>query len=139
MKAGWWHCVFLSWVFFQPTHVDAHNVDELTTLFEPTPVPQELMEAAKELDATAGMKSIREEAHNKQHALLHQYIKALADKQCRESLDKISGIDREIVEARDKGSAETEQKLREQRRDTAGFVDKKCTGTQVETILQPQH
>jgi hypothetical protein len=121
-----------------PAHVSAHNADELKAVFEPTPVPVELLEATKELNATAGMKSIREEAHDKQHALLDQYLRAVLDRQCRESLENITRIDRQIVEVRDTGNTESEQDLRHLRDETAAFVETKCADTSLDNLLKQQ-
>jgi hypothetical protein len=121
-----------------PAHVRAHNADELKAVFEPTPVPQELLEATKELNATAGMKSIREEAHDKQHALLDQYLRAVLDRQCRESLENITQIDRQIVEVRDTGNTEPEQDLRHLRDETAAFVEAKCADTSLDNLPKQQ-
>lgn len=138
MRVLWLCGSFISWLFLQPAHVGAHNIDELKAVFEPTPIPQELIEATQELGATAGMKSIREEAHDKQHALLDQYVRALLDKQCRESIENISRIDRQIVEVRDRGSIEPEQNLRDLRDETAAFVETKCTATSMDNLPKPQ-
>jgi hypothetical protein len=121
-----------------PAHVSAHNADELKAVFEPTPVPVELLEATKELNATAGMKSIREEAHDKQHALLDQYLRAVLDRQCRESLENITRIDRQIVEVRDTGNTESEQDLRHLRDETAAFVETKCADTSLDNLPKQQ-
>jgi hypothetical protein len=126
---GLWPC---------PAHVSAHNADELKAVFEPTPVPVELLEATKELNATAGMKSIREEAHDKQHALLDQYLRAVLDRQCRESLENITRIDRQIVEVRDTGNTESEQDLRHLRDETAAFVETKCADTSLDNLPKQQ-
>ena len=138
MRALWLCGSVLSCLWTQPAHVMAHNMNELRAVFDPTPIPQELIEATKELDATAGMKSLREEAHDKQHALLNQYVRALMDKQCSESIENISRIDRQILEVRDKENAESEQKLRDLRDDAAAFVEAKCSPTSTETLPKPQ-
>jgi hypothetical protein len=134
-----WLCgALLCGLWPYPAHVSAHNADELKAVFEPTPVPQELIEATKELNATAGMKSIREEAHDKQHALLDQYLRALLDKQCRESLENIARIDRQIVEVRDTGNTEPEQNLRHLRDETAAFVEAKCADISTDNLPKQQ-
>ena len=130
-------CLLWSWLLFQATYAGAHNVDELKAIFDPTPIPEELKAATKELNATAGMKSIREEAHDKQHALLDQYVRALTERKCREAIASISEVDREIVEARDQGTIEVEQQLRQLRDDTAAFVAAKCTETSIEKFPKP--
>lgn len=138
MRGLWLSVLVLSCLGGRPIQVGAHNIDELKGVFEPTPVPQELIEATKELDATAGMKSIREGAHDKQHALLDQYVRALVDKQCQESIDNIARIDRQIVDVRDQGNTESEQNLRALRADAAAFIEAKCTPTSIENPPNPQ-
>lgn len=138
MKALWLCCSVVSALLCHPTYAGAHNVDELKAVFEQTPIPEELMEATKELNATAGMKSIREEAHEKQHTLLEQYVRAQVDRTCRESLANISEIDQEIVDVRDQGSPEIEQKLRQLRDATAAFVATKCAATSADKLPKPQ-
>jgi len=138
MKALWLCCTALSGLLCHSIHAGAHNVDELRAIFEQTPIPKELMEATRELNATAGMKSIREEAHEKQHTLLEQYVRARADRKCREALTNISEIDQEIVDVRDQGSPEIEQKLRQLRDATAAFVATKCAATSADKVPKPQ-
>jgi hypothetical protein len=138
MKALWLCCSVVSALLCHPIHAGAHSVDELKAVFEQTPIPEELIEATKELNATAGMKSIREEAHEKQHALLEQYIRARTDRKCRESLANISEIDQEIVDVRHQGSPEIEWKLRQLRDATAAFVATKCAAISADKVPNAQ-
>ena len=48
---------------FQSTDAVAHGLKELREAFEQEPIPPELMEVTKELEETAGMSSIRGQAH----------------------------------------------------------------------------
>ena len=65
-------------------------------------------------------------------------IRALMDKQCSESIENISRIDRQILEVLDKENAESEQKLRDLRDDAAAFVEAKCSPASTETLPKPQ-
>lgn len=135
MKVQCLLCLCLGILLFKTTHALAHSADELKAVFDQTPIPEELLEVTKELGGTAGMKSIREAAHAKQHEILEQHVRALADRKCRQSVTNISVIDGEIVDFRDKGTTEVEQKLREIRDDTAAFVETECT----DTLVKPFH
>ena len=108
-------------LIFHPTWAIGHSADELKRIFDPGPVPQELEAATKELDRTAGMKSIREEAHAKQHILLDQYVRALTERKCRESIANISELDQAIVERRDRGQIEEENDFRQIRQERRAF------------------
>lgn len=77
-------------------------------LFESGPTPKELFEASKELDATAGMKALREEAHSKQHRLLQSYRQAAAERKCKEVEMDIGRLDIALGDFLDQGNAEEE-------------------------------
>lgn len=109
----------------------AHSVDEVMKTFDRGPIPNELLEATKELEATAGQKSTREDAHARQHDLLEQYSRAGKERKCMEAVADISTFDEAIVGFRDQGNAEAENKLRQVRNDTAAFVKAECSNTSV--------
>ena len=46
---------------------------------------------------TAGMNSIREQAHARQHHILDQYVRAHTERKCAEFLATIPRLDQEIV------------------------------------------
>ena len=112
---------------FQPTDAVAHGLKELREAFEQEPIPPELMEVTKELENTAGMKSIREQAHAKQHHLLKEYLRARTERICTESLENIPRLDQEIVDLRDRGQHEEEQAERKERDVTTGVIAETCT------------
>ena len=128
----------LSFLLFDAPCAVAHSADEVKQVFDRGPIPKELLEATKELDATAGQKSIREQAHAKQHKLLEQYIRAGTERKCTEAIADISRFDEAIVDFRDKGNSEEENKLRQVRDDTAAFVTAECADTSVKQFQAPQ-
>jgi hypothetical protein len=107
----------------------AHGLDEIERLFGGESIPTELVELTRELNATAGAKSIREQAHLKQHEILEQYIRAHTERICAEFLTSISRLDLEIVELQERGQHEEEQAKRKVRDDTAAFIAKSCSST----------
>ena len=119
---------------FQPTDAVAHGLKELREAFEQEPIPPELMEVTKELENTAGMKSIREQAHAKQHQLLKEYLRARTERICTESLENIPRLDQEIVDLRDQGQHEEEQAERNKREVTTGVIAETCTSPAMNTI-----
>jgi hypothetical protein len=68
----------------------AHSAEEVQKAFDRGPIPKELLEATKNLEATAGQKSMREDAHERQHELLEQYIRAGKERKCTEAMSDIS-------------------------------------------------
>ena len=114
---------------FQAIGADAHSLEEVKQLFEQEPIPTELEELTKELGITAGMKSVREQAHVKQHQILEQYVRARTERKCTESLTTISRLDQEIVDLRERGQHEQEQAQREARDITAAFIAESCPPT----------
>jgi hypothetical protein len=105
----------------------AHSLQEIDRLFEEEAVPTELVEVTKELDMTAGVKTVREQVHARQHELLEQYLQARIERKCTESVASISRLDLEIVELQERGQHEAEQAKRELRDTTAAFLAKNCT------------
>jgi hypothetical protein len=119
----------LSLLLFHMSGATAHSLKELDQLFEHEALPTELIELTKEMETTAGMKSVREETHAKQHQLLDQYVQARTERKCAEALTTISRLDLEIVVLRERGDQEEEQTQRKTRDDTAAFIEKTCTST----------
>ncbi len=122
-----------------PLSAAAHSANDLQELFERGPIPKELLEATRELDATAGMKSSREEAHARQHELLDAYLRAAAERKCREAGEAIGLLDTAIVASRDAGKTEEEQTLRVRRDEQASFLQDECVQAAPGTLLVPKH
>jgi len=120
-------CSCLGLLLFQPTGAVAHDLKELREAFGQEPIPPELMEITKEVDMTAGMKSLREQAHAKQHQLLKEHLRARTERICTESLANIPRLDQEIVDLRDRGQHEEEQAERKERDVTTGVIAETCT------------
>lgn len=123
----------LGLLLFQPTGAGAHDLKELQKAFEQEPIPPELMEVTKEVEMTAGMKSLREQAHTKQHGLLKEYLRARSERMCTESLATIPRLDQEIVDLRDQGQHEEEQEQRTERDITTGVIAETCTSPSMST------
>jgi hypothetical protein len=104
----------------------AHSLQEIDRLFEDEAIPTELVELTKELDMTAGARSIREQFHAKQHAVLEQYLQARTDRKCTEARTSISRLDLEIVALQERGEHDQEQARRTIRDDTAAFIKQFC-------------
>ena len=131
-------CVLLGWSLYGPENTVAHSSDEVMKTFDRGPIPKELLDATKELEATAGQKSTREDAHARQHELLEQYSRAHTERTCTEALTDISKLDTAIVRSRDEGNTEEENKLRHIRDDRAEVVKADCRGTSVDKYQEPQ-
>ena len=71
---------------------------------------------------TAGMNSIREQAHARQHHILDQYVRAHTERKCAEFLATIPRLDQEIVAFRERGQHEEEQAQRKAGDDTAALI-----------------
>jgi hypothetical protein len=130
-KVLWYVLQCLSLLLFQTPGAVAHSLQEIDRFFEGEAIPTELVELTKDLDMTGGAKSIREQAHAKQHQVLEQYIHARTERKCTESLTSISRLDLEIVELQDRGQHEEEQVRRKVRDDTAAFIAKSCTSSSI--------
>jgi hypothetical protein len=122
-------CLIL--LLFETTGAAAHSLEEIDQLFEQEAIPTELVELTKELDMTAGAKSIREQAHAKQHQILEQYIRARAERKCIEALASISRLDLAIVELQDRGQREEEEAKRKLRDNTTAVIAKTCTSPHI--------
>lgn len=131
-------CFLLGWSLYDPENTVAHSADEVMETFDRGPIPKELLEATRELEATAGQKSSREDAHARQHELLEQYTRAGTERKCTEAMADIAKLDAAIVRSRDQGNAEEENKLRQIRDDRAELVKVECTGTSVDKYQAPQ-
>ncbi len=116
----------------------AHSADEVIKTFDRGPIPTELLQATKDLEAAAGQKSSREDAHARQHELLEQYIRAGKERKCTEAMADISKFDEAIVRFRDQGNEEEENALRQVRDDTAAFVKADCSDTSANIYQTPQ-
>jgi hypothetical protein len=121
--------IILSLMFCVPrmTTASAHSLDELDRLYGDEPIPPELVELTRELNMTAGAKSIREQVHEKQHQVLEQYIHARMERKCEDALTNVSRLDREIVVLQAQGQHEEEQAKRKVRDDTALFIKRSCS------------
>ena len=138
MRAHYFFYVCIGVLLFNSPPPRAHSVEQLKAVFDQTPIPEELLEATKALGDTAGMNSVRETAHSKQHAILKQHLRALADRKCRQFITNLSVLDGEIVDFRDKGITEVEQTLRERRDATAAFIEAECTEASVKATQTPE-
>ena len=124
---------YLGLLLFQPPGAVAHDLKELREAFEQEPIPRELMDVTKELEMTAGMNSLREQAHAKQHQLLKGYLHVRTERICTESLANISRLDQEVVDLRDQGQHEAEQAERKERDVTTGVIAEMCTSPSMST------
>ena len=120
------HCVTLAVL---QTGAAAHSLQEIDRLFEDEAIPTELVELTKELEMTAGARTIREQAHAKQHAVLEQYIRARTERKCTEARTIISRLDLEIVALQERGEHEGEHARRKVRDDTTDFIKQSCRST----------
>jgi hypothetical protein len=111
------------------TDAAAHSLQEIDRLFGDEAIPAELVELTNELDMTAGARTVREQAHAKQHEILEQYLQAHTERKCTESRTRISRLDLEIVALQEQGQHEEEQARRLERDETAAFIKKSCSAT----------
>ena len=86
-KALSFACACLSVLLCETTGAAAHSLEEVKEVFEHEAISPELVDLTKELDVTAGMKSVREQVHAKQHHILEQYVRARTERKCTESGD----------------------------------------------------
>jgi hypothetical protein len=122
------HCITLAMLH---TVATAHSLQEIDRLFEDEAIPAELVELTKELDMTAGAKTIREQAHSKQHAVLEEYLRARTARKCTEARTTISRLDLEIVALQERGEYEEEHARRKIRDDTTAFIKESCRTTAI--------
>ena len=125
--------VVLSCMAFLVFQIDAvaHSLEEIDRLFEDEAIPAEVVEVTKELDMTAGARTVREQAHTKQHQILMQYLQARTERQCTEARTNISRLDFEIVALQEQGQHGEEQVKREERENIAALLKKSCSSTSV--------
>ena len=114
-----------------PMDAAAHSLQEINRLFGDEAIPTELVELTKDLDMTAGAKTIREQVHAKQHTVLEQYLRARMDRKCAEARTNISRLDLEIVALQERGEHEEEQGRRKLRDDTTAFINESCRSTAI--------
>jgi hypothetical protein len=105
-----------------PTETVAHSLQEINRLFGDEAIPAELVELTKDLEMTAGAKTIREQVHAKQHTVLAQYLQARTDRRCMEARTSISRLDIEIATLQERGDHEAEDARRRRRDDTTAFI-----------------
>jgi len=123
-------CAWLSLLLFGITGATAHSLEEVQQVFEQEPISPELVELTKELEMTAGMKSLREQVHAQQHQILEQYVRARTTRKCADSMLMLPRLDQEIARSQEQGQITEEQKLREMRDTTAAFITKTCASTE---------
>ena len=123
-------CAYLSLLPFQMTSAAAHSLEEVKQVFEQESISPELVEVTKEVEMTAGMKSVREQVHARQHHILEQYVRARTTRKCADSMLMLPRLDQEIVGSLEQGQTKKEQELRTIRDTTAAFIAANC-GTSV--------
>ncbi len=123
-------CACLSLLLCRTTSAAAHSLEEVKQVFEQESISPELMEVTKEMEMTAGMKSIREQVHAKQHHILEQYVRARTTRKCADSMLMLPRLDQEMVGFLEQGQTKKEQELRTIRDTTAAFIAANC-GTSV--------
>jgi hypothetical protein len=123
---------FLGWSLQNPANMVAHSEEEVAKAFDRGPIPEELLGATKDLEATAGQKSSREDAHERQHKLLEQYVRAGKERRCTEAMADIAKFDAAIVDHRNQANSQEENALRQVRDETATFVKTECNDTSVD-------
>lgn len=121
--------VLLGAMIFTVTTAMAHSEQAVRDAFDRGPIPQELADATRELESTSGTNSVRAKAHDRQHRLLEQYMKAGQQRRCQESKEALIRLDEAILAARNSATAEEEQHLRQERDDTAAVITETCTET----------
>ncbi|MDR4480176.1 MAG: hypothetical protein R3B37_10600 [Nitrospira sp.] len=131
IKALWLLCSFSCLLLFAQTRAFSHSLDALRAVFDGGPVPRELLESTRELEATAGHKTTREAAHAEQHRLLEEYLRAGLERRCTEAFADVSQLDHAIVRFRDEGQAEEEQAMRQDREEKEAFLKTNCAGTSI--------
>ncbi len=123
-------CACLSLLLCRTTGAAGHSLEEVQQVFEQESIPPDLVEVTQELETTAGMKSIREQIHAKQHHILQQYVRARTTRKCADSMLMLPRLDQEIVGFLEQGQTKKEQELRKIRDTTAAFIAANC-GTSV--------
>lgn len=111
-----------------PSHLPAHTLDEVKQAFpdQMETVPPDLLEITRLLDNSAGMNSVREELHEKQHRLLLDHVESHIERKCADLLDNIPKLDQQIIRLRDQALVKEEQRLREIRDSAQAFIAVNC-------------
>lgn len=122
---------------FTATISMAHSEKAINEAFPRGPIPLELIEATRELESTAGMNSLRGEAHAKQHRLLEQYLKAGLQRTCDESRAALLGLDEAILVARNSADGDEELKLRHKRDEASLLITESCAADTPPLPAQP--
>jgi hypothetical protein len=106
----------------------AHTLEEIQQAFADGTdgVPQELVDVTRQLDSTAGTKSVREQVHATQHRLLLEYLRARTAQKCADFTAKLPDLDRAIIESREAERREEEQRLRDVRDTAQAFLSVNC-------------
>lgn len=109
-------------------HGFAHSLEEVKQAFPDKieAVPDDLLETTLLLGDTAGMQSVREDLHEKQHRLLRDYVRTHIERKCADLVAHIPTLDQDIVRLRDQGQAIEEQRLREIRDSAQEFIAANC-------------
>jgi len=109
-------------------HLQAHTLDEVKQAFpdQIEVVPDDLVVVTRVLDTTAGMNSVREELHEKQHRLLLEHVRKHVERKCADLVGNIPRLDQDIIRLRDQGQVEAEQRLREIRDNAQTFIAVNC-------------
>ena len=115
----------------------AHSERTIRDAFPQGPIPEDVAEATRELESTAGMNALRAEAHTKQHRLLEQYLKAGWRRTCEDSQALLPGLDDAIRAARDSTHVEEEADLRRKRDGVAAIIVGSCAESSAD--LPTQH
>lgn len=118
-----------STMMFVGTIAMAHSEQAVRNALDRGPIPEELIDATRELESTAGTNSLREEAHAKQHRLLEQYLKLGWQRTCEKSRAALTRLDDAILVARDSANVEEESRLRHARERVALVIAEICAET----------
>lgn len=130
---GVWVCVGLC----SATVALAHSERAIREVFPQGPIPEDVAEATREFESTAGMSALRASAHAKQHELLEQYLKAGWRRTCADSQALLPSLDEAIRLTRDTGDVERESELRRQRDDVASIIVDACSDSAGDLPSQP--
>lgn len=115
----------------------AHSERTIREAFPQGPVPEDVAEATREFESTAGMSAVRATAHDKQHQLLEQYLKAGWQRTCADSQALLPTLDEAIRLARDTGDVEKESDLRGKRDDVGSIIEDACAESTPGAPSQP--
>ena len=110
----------------------AHSLEEVHQAFEgfPGEIPPDLVEATRAFTSSAGSNSIREQAHESQHQLIQDHLRALTHRKCSEVTATLPDLDEQIVHQRDQGRKGEEDKLRALRDVAQSYLSANCRSPQ---------